>query len=39
MEVIFGYDILYGMFRLVTKVDVIWMSRYLVMIYVIFMLD
>jgi hypothetical protein len=39
MEVNFGYVVLYGMFRFVTKVDRSLMSRVLVMIYVIFMLD
>jgi hypothetical protein len=39
MEVNVGYVIIYGMFRFVTKVDMILMSRYLVMIYVSFMLD
>jgi hypothetical protein len=39
MEVNSGYVVLYGMFRLVTKVDMILMSRYLVMIYLVFLLD
>jgi hypothetical protein len=39
MEVNFGYVVLYGMFRLVTKVDMSLTSRYFVMIKVTFLLD
>jgi hypothetical protein len=38
MQENFGYVVIYGMFRFVTKVDRSLMCRYLVMIYVSFML-
>jgi hypothetical protein len=38
MKVKFGYVAMYGMFRFVTKVGMSLMCRYLVMIYVSFML-
>jgi hypothetical protein len=39
MELNFGYDALYGIPRFVTKVDIILMCRFSVMIYVSFKLD
>jgi hypothetical protein len=39
MELNFGYVSLYGISRFVTKVGMVLMCRFSVMIYVIFMLD
>jgi hypothetical protein len=39
MELNFGYDISYCVFRLVTKIDMSLMCIFLIMIYVSFMLD
>jgi hypothetical protein len=39
MDLNFGYVALFGIYRLVTKVGMILMCRFSVMIYVSFMLD
>jgi hypothetical protein len=39
MNLNFGYVALYGMYRFVTKVGMILRCRFLIMIYVSFMLD
>jgi hypothetical protein len=39
MELNFGYVALYDMFRVLTKLGMMLMCRFLIMIYVSFMLD
>jgi hypothetical protein len=39
MDLNLGYDALYGMYRSLTKIGRSLMCRYLIMIYVSFMLD